>query len=121
MAEETTSRGYPLPNPDNIAREDATRIRNAIEAISGDIDALEGDTATASETVTGGVRLATEAEATGGTATNAVPVVKRVKDMITAALNSTLPPAIANAVANLVSTAPATFGYARRDRQRHRR
>ncbi|MGJ4951866.1 hypothetical protein [Bradyrhizobium sp. HKCCYLS20291] len=88
MADELTQRGYPLPSPDNIAREDATRIRNAITLISDDLTMLEGRDVQASEAVCGGVRLATAGEATAGTATNAVPVVKRVKDMITAVTNA---------------------------------
>ncbi|WP_315751383.1 hypothetical protein [Bradyrhizobium sp. SZCCHNS3055] len=84
MAGETTQRGYPLPNPDNIAREDAARIRTAIGQISDDITGLEERNIVASETEFGSIRLATAAEATAGTANDAVPVVQRVKDMISA-------------------------------------
>ncbi|WP_315743095.1 hypothetical protein [Bradyrhizobium sp. SZCCHNR1075] len=84
MTEETTQRGYPLPNPDNVAREDATRIRAAIGQISDDITELEERNIVASETEFGSIRLATAAEAAGGTANDAVPVVQRVKDMISA-------------------------------------
>lgn len=84
MPNDNTTRGYPLPHPDNVAREDAQRIRDALTAISEDMDAMGIDPA--SETEIGGVRLATAAEATAGTATDAVPVVKRVKDMITSAV-----------------------------------
>lgn len=85
MPNDTTTRGYPLPHPDNVAREDAQRIRDAIQAISEDLESMGVEPAT--ETEIGGVRLATAAEATAGTATDAVPVVKRVKDMITSAVN----------------------------------
>jgi hypothetical protein len=81
MPNDSTPRDYPLPHPDNIAREDAERIRNAIERISDDMDG-------ASEARSGGVRLATAAEAMAGTAANRVPVVARVKSMITAAINA---------------------------------
>lgn len=81
MPNDSTPRDYPLPHPDNIAREDAARIRDAIERISDDMDG-------ATEARSGGVRLATAAEATAGTATNRVPVVARVKSMITAAVNA---------------------------------
>ncbi len=88
---DATMRGYPLPHPDNIAREDAQRIRDALQAIDGDIGAVSDDVATsllaAAENRVGRVRLATAAEATAGTATNAVPTVKRVKDMILALLD----------------------------------
>ncbi|WP_316228722.1 hypothetical protein [Bradyrhizobium sp. SZCCHNR1045] len=84
MPNDTTQRGYPLPHPDNVAREDATRIRNAIAQISDDMTALEDRNIVATESEVGGVRLATAAEAADGIATNAVPVVKRVKDMIAA-------------------------------------
>ncbi|WP_316201622.1 MULTISPECIES: hypothetical protein [unclassified Bradyrhizobium] len=86
MAEETTQRGYPLPNPDNIAREDAARIRTAIGQISDDITELEERNVIASETAPGSVQLATEAEATAGTAANRVPVVARVAAMIATAV-----------------------------------
>ncbi|NYG46352.1 hypothetical protein GGD67_003823 [Bradyrhizobium sp. IAR9] len=91
MPNDITTRGYPLPHPDNVAREDAQRIRDALAAISEDLDSMGVEPAT--ETELGGVRLATDAEATGGTATDAVPVVKRVKDMITSvttALHTTI-------------------------------
>jgi hypothetical protein len=84
MPNDTTTRGYPLPHPDNVAREDAQRIRDALQAISEDLEGMGISPAT--ETEPGGVRLATAAEATAGTANDAVPVVKRVKDMITAAV-----------------------------------
>jgi len=32
--------GYPLPHPDNIAAEDATRLRQAILAVDGDLQVL---------------------------------------------------------------------------------
>ncbi|GAA0008033.1 hypothetical protein ACVMGC_003524 [Bradyrhizobium barranii subsp. barranii] len=83
MPNDTTERGYPLPHPDNVAREDAQRIRDALTAISEDMEAMIVDPA--SETEKGTVRLATAAEATAGTTQVAVPVVKRVKDMITSA------------------------------------
>ncbi|MBB4398746.1 hypothetical protein [Bradyrhizobium sp. ERR14] len=109
MPNDNSTRGYPLPHPDNIAREDAQRIREAIEQISADMTAMEGDSAVASETVVGIVRLATEAEANAGTSTAAVPVVKRVKDMISAGISATVPSAISTAIANLVGTAPTTL------------
>ncbi|WP_316202971.1 MULTISPECIES: hypothetical protein [unclassified Bradyrhizobium] len=88
MAGETTQRGYPLPNPDNVAREDATRIRNAIAQISDDLTAIEERNVVASETAFGSVRLASAAEATAGTASDRVATVKRTKDMITSALTA---------------------------------
>ena len=40
MPEPTTSpRGYPLPHPDNIAAEDALRLRTALIAIDSDVAA----------------------------------------------------------------------------------
>ena len=84
MPNDTTTRGYPLPHPDNVAREDAQRIRDALQAISEDLEGMGISPAT--ETEHGGVRLATAAEANAGTAQDAVPVVKRVKDMITSAV-----------------------------------
>ncbi|WP_316227748.1 hypothetical protein [Bradyrhizobium sp. SZCCHNR3015] len=87
MTEETTQRGYPLPNPDNVAREDATRIRNAIAMISDDVTELEERNVVATETIFGSVRLATAAEASAGTATNRVPVVARAAAMISAAVS----------------------------------
>ncbi|MGX9427979.1 hypothetical protein [Bradyrhizobium sp. LeoA1S1] len=87
MPNDTTQRGYPLPHPDNIAREDASRIRDAIGQISADMQALEERNVIASETEFGSVRLATAAEAATGTATDAVPVVARVKSMIATAID----------------------------------
>lgn len=84
MPNDSTTRGYPLPHPDNVAREDAQRIRDAIQAISEDLEGMGISPAT--ETEPGGVRLATAAEANAGTSQDAVPVVKRVKDMITSAV-----------------------------------
>jgi len=106
MPNDSTTRGYPLPHPDNVAREDAQRIRDAIQAISEDMEAMGIDPAT--ETEVGGVRLATAAEATAGTATDAVPVVKRVKDMITSAttaLHTTVAGEYATAISNAVTSA----------------
>ncbi|WP_407156304.1 hypothetical protein [Bradyrhizobium sp. STM 3557] len=88
MPNDTTQRGYPLPNPDNVAREDATRIRNAIEQISDDMTALEGRNIIASESEAGSVQLATDAERIAGTAEDRVLTVKRTKDMITALLST---------------------------------
>ncbi|WP_315741057.1 hypothetical protein [Bradyrhizobium sp. SZCCHNR1093] len=88
MTDETTQRGYPLPNPDNIARDDATRIRSAIAMINDDVTELEERNVVATETETGSVRLATTAEASAGTATDRVLTVKRTKDMITSALQA---------------------------------
>jgi len=91
MADEMTARGYPLPNPDNIAREDATRIRNAIQAIDNDLAVIEADMAnsglSATESRAGRVQLATQEEAAAGSATDVVPTVKRVRDMIVALLD----------------------------------
>ncbi|MGJ4995740.1 hypothetical protein ACQR0Z_15040 [Bradyrhizobium sp. HKCCYLS3077] len=99
MTDETTQRGYPLPNPDNIARDDATRIRNAIAMISDDVTELEERNVVASETIFGSVRLATAAEASAGTATNRVPVVARVAAMISAAVS-----VVSDALATLQGT-----------------
>ncbi|MEY9238524.1 hypothetical protein ABIF68_006137 [Bradyrhizobium japonicum] len=91
MPNDSTTRGYPLPHPDNVARDDAQRIRDAITAISEDLEGMGIEPA--SETEIGGVRLATAAEATAGTTQAAVPVVKRVMDMIasaTTALHTTI-------------------------------
>jgi hypothetical protein len=106
MPNDITLRGYPLPHPDNVAREDAQRIRDAVSAISEDLDAMGIEPAT--ETEQGGVRLATADEATAGTATDAVPVVKRVKDMITAvttALHTTIVGEYGAAISTAVTTA----------------
>ena len=106
MPNDITTRGYPLPHPDNVAREDAQRIRDALAAISEDLDGM--GVAPATETEPGGVRLATVAEATAGTATDAVPVVKRVKDMITAvttALHTTIVGEYGAAISTAVTTA----------------
>uniref|UniRef100_UPI00192B3091 hypothetical protein n=1 Tax=Bradyrhizobium japonicum TaxID=375 RepID=UPI00192B3091 len=65
MPNDSTTRGYPLPHPDNVARDDAQRIRDAITAISEDLEGMGIEPA--SETEIGGVRLATAAEATAGT------------------------------------------------------
>ncbi|WP_454650681.1 hypothetical protein [Bradyrhizobium liaoningense] len=88
MPNDLTTRGYPLPHPDNVAREDAQRIRDALSLISDDLEAMTTEPPIATETAVGNVRLATAAEATGGTATDAVPVVKRVMDMITSATSA---------------------------------
>ncbi|MGL5028951.1 MAG: hypothetical protein ACRC6C_02435 [Wolbachia pipientis] len=37
MSDDKTSRGYPLPHPENIAVEDVVRIRRAIEKIDEDM------------------------------------------------------------------------------------
>ncbi|WP_047308780.1 hypothetical protein [Rhodopseudomonas palustris] len=79
----TPVRGYALPHPDNIARDDAARIRAAIQAIDADVAAALTE---AAEDEAGRVRLATEAEAATGTANDAVLTVKRTKDMIVALL-----------------------------------
>lgn len=88
MPNDLTTRGYPLPHPDNVAREDAQRIRDALAAISDDLEAMTTEPPVATETDVGNVRLATAAEATDGTATGSVPVVKRVMDMITSATSA---------------------------------
>lgn len=41
MSDDKTSRGYPLPHPENIAVEDVVRIRRAIEKIDEDITKRE--------------------------------------------------------------------------------
>lgn len=105
MPNDLTQRGYPLPHPENVAFEDAQRIRAAITAISDDMDAMAEP---ASETEIGGVRLATAAEATDGTTQVAVPVVKRVMDMITSAtsaLYETMVSQTGDAITSAVSTA----------------
>jgi len=86
MSNDETQRGYPLPSPDNIAYDDAKRIRDAILLINDDVTEL--DERDASETERGNVRLATPAEAGAGTALDRVPAVKRVKDMISAAITA---------------------------------
>jgi hypothetical protein len=86
MSNDETQRGYPLPSPDNIAYDDAKRIRDAIQLINDDVTEL--DERDASETQRGNVRLATPAEAGAGTALDRVPAVKRVKDMISAAITA---------------------------------
>jgi hypothetical protein len=88
MAEANTQRGYPLPSPDNVAREDAVRIRNAIEQISDDMTGLEERNVVASEDAFGSVRLATDADRQAGVAADRVLTVKRTKDMISALLSS---------------------------------
>lgn len=88
MTNETTPRGYPLPSPDNIAREDATRIREAIQQIDADVTNVANSRVDATEEVVGSVRLATADEATAGTSTTIVPAVKRVADMLLAAINA---------------------------------
>ncbi|MDG7056565.1 MAG: hypothetical protein LKM43_00185 [Wolbachia endosymbiont of Penenirmus auritus] len=37
MPNDETSRGYPLPHPENIAAEDVVRIRRAIEKVDEDM------------------------------------------------------------------------------------
>ncbi|KAB2978022.1 MULTISPECIES: hypothetical protein [unclassified Wolbachia] len=37
MSDDKTSRGYPLPHPENIAVQDVVRIRTAIEKIDEDM------------------------------------------------------------------------------------
>jgi hypothetical protein len=88
MANATTSnRAYPLPNPENIAAEDAARIATALGKIDQDMAAaLDQAPQSATEVAAGVVRLATLAEAGAGTETNAVPSVARVKAMVLAAI-----------------------------------
>ncbi|RDD34440.1 hypothetical protein Wcon_01476 [Wolbachia endosymbiont of Cylisticus convexus] len=43
MSDDKTSRGYPLPHPENIAVEDVVRIRRAIEKIDEDMSEREGE------------------------------------------------------------------------------
>lgn len=86
MSNDETQRGYPLPSPDNIAYDDAKRIRDAILLINDDVTELEQREAT--EEHQGNVQLATAAEAAAGTALNRVAVVKRVKDMIVSAITA---------------------------------
>jgi prefoldin subunit 5 len=89
MPNDTTLRGLPLPHPDNIAREDAGRVREAIIEIDAALTVLDAkETPPATEDVSGRVRLATADEATAASATNAVPTIKRTKDMITSALQA---------------------------------
>jgi hypothetical protein len=87
MPNDSTTLGFELPHPDNIAREDAGRVRSAIQKINTSINDLNAkETPAATESVSGRVRLATAAEATAGTATDAVPTIKRTKDIVSAAL-----------------------------------
>ncbi|WCR59264.1 MAG: hypothetical protein PG978_000700 [Wolbachia endosymbiont of Ctenocephalides felis wCfeF] len=37
MSNDETSRGYPLPHPENIAAQDVVRIRTAIEKVDEDM------------------------------------------------------------------------------------
>jgi hypothetical protein len=108
MSSNISPRGYPLPHPENIAYQDATRIREAIGVIDHDIttlasvvdagvSTLQGRTNAATETTAGIVRLATTVEAAAGTDLAAVPSVARSK-------------AIAQAAASaLVGAAPSTL------------
>jgi hypothetical protein len=41
MINEKTTRNYPLPHPENIAKHDVMRIREAFVAVDADIDAIE--------------------------------------------------------------------------------
>ncbi|WP_341816212.1 hypothetical protein [Wolbachia endosymbiont (group B) of Elophila nymphaeata] len=41
MSNDKTSRGYPLPHPENIAVEDVVRIRTTIEKIDEDMSERE--------------------------------------------------------------------------------
>lgn len=43
MSDDKTSRGYPLPHPENIAVEDVVRIRRAIEKIDEDMSEREDE------------------------------------------------------------------------------
>ncbi|WP_214303306.1 MULTISPECIES: hypothetical protein [unclassified Wolbachia] len=43
MSDDKTSRGYPLPHPENIAVEDVVRIRRAIEKIDEDMSERENE------------------------------------------------------------------------------
>jgi len=95
MPNDKSGRGYPLPHPDNVARDDAARIRSAIGQISDDLTLFEeraesANVAEATETASGVIRLATSDEATAGTVADAVVSVKRAKDMIAAAITAAL-------------------------------
>jgi hypothetical protein len=103
MPNDVTARGFPLPHPDNIAREDAGHIRTAIQTIDEQMTDLEGREAT--ESGIGNVRLATEAEATAGTSTTRVPVVKRVADMIAAAIDD-----VADTVDDFITSVTTALG-----------
>lgn len=41
MVNDTTSRNYPLPHPENIAKHDAQRIRESFIAIDTDINKID--------------------------------------------------------------------------------
>ena len=41
MSDDKTSRGYPLPHPENIAVQDVVRIRKAVEKIDEDMSERE--------------------------------------------------------------------------------
>lgn len=41
MIDEKTSRNYPLPHPENIAKRDVVRLREAFIAVDADIGDLE--------------------------------------------------------------------------------
>lgn len=41
MIDQKTSRNYPLPHPENIAKQDVVRIRESFIAIDSDINNLE--------------------------------------------------------------------------------
>ncbi|MDX5518237.1 MULTISPECIES: hypothetical protein [unclassified Wolbachia] len=43
MSDDKTSRGYPLPHPENIAVQDVVRIRTTIEKIDEDITEREDE------------------------------------------------------------------------------
>ncbi|MDX5526385.1 MULTISPECIES: hypothetical protein [unclassified Wolbachia] len=43
MSDDKTSRGYPLPHPENIAVQDVVRIRTTIEKIDEDITKREDE------------------------------------------------------------------------------
>ncbi|MBK5961129.1 hypothetical protein CCR97_23405 [Rhodoplanes elegans] len=94
----TPRRGYPLPHEQNVAFEDAKRLKTALGRIDEDMQAaLDREPPAASETAAGRVRLATAAEMTAGMDAHAVPAVARVAAFV------------AQRIADLVGTAPAAL------------
>ena len=108
MTDDTAHRGYPRPHQDHNAADDAMRLRDALDMIDADVaSAISAAPPSASETVAGVVRLASQDEVADGVTAVAVPTVKRVKDMIT-----TLVGVVQDAVGALSQTLATTTAKA---------
>lgn len=104
MSETTTHLNLPLPRPENVAAEDALRLRAALIALDAAIGGLQMPV-DGSETVAGLLRLATTSEASAGAHATAVPSVQRARDMIDTALTDFVgaAPAALNTLAEMAA------------------